>query len=86
MEPWISKDLPCLSRNIWDEKYNINLIEKGKDGSVYENEIEINTISKNLYTTKGSTNTDKNRLELIWTSDKSCNKSNDKTCNPLWWN
>ncbi len=65
--------------------YKINLIESGKDGSIYENEIEINTVTKKLYTTKGSTGTGLDKLELIRTSEKSCNKSENKDCNPLWW-
>jgi len=65
--------------------YKVILVETGKDGSAYENVIEINTITKKLYTKKGSTGTGLDNLELIWTSEKSCNKSDNKDCNPLWW-
>lgn len=65
--------------------YKVNLVETGKDGAAYENEIVINTVTKKLYTKKGSTGTGLDKLELIWTSEKSCNKSDNKDCNPLWW-
>lgn len=67
--------------------YKIILVETGKDGSVYENEIEINTSTKKLYTPKGSHGTGADKLELIWTSEQSCidTKSDNKDCNPLWW-
>lgn len=65
--------------------YKINLLETRKDGTTHKKEIEINTVTGKLHTTEGSTGTKKDKLELFWSSDKPCTKSNNRDCNPLWW-